>query len=934
MNLKPWREIAVPHEDVLKGTFSQAEFAADITRVHQRTAASEYSDPVLFFRRTFITEGMSLLLTSVAKRLAGLGGDPVIQLQTAFGGGKTHTMLAVMHLVRGEAPRSEMEGVPQLLNAAGIVDLPTAKLAVLDGINLSPSQPRMEDGQALRTLWGELAWQLGKSEAYALVAEADASGTSPGKEVLIDLLSRYAPCVVLMDELVAYIRQFEEGRSLTGGSFDSNLSFLQALTEAIKAVPTGVLLASLPESHVEAGSQRGVRALESLEQYFGRVQAIWKPVSTEESFEIVRRRLFAEIRDRDAADAVCRAFADTYAQHGADVPGDTQTANYALRMRAAYPIHVEVFERLYEDWSTLPNFQRTRGVLKLMAKVIHRLWQDNNRDLLLMPGSLPLYNREVHGELTTYLQTGWDPVIEKDVDGERSEPADLEQREARFGAVQACRRVARTIFLGSAPGSANSGARGVETERVILGCLQPGQAPHIFRDALSRIESRLSYLNKANNRWWFDVQPNLRREMEDRKRRVPESEVTDLIASELGKLLRGGKIDNIHCFTPSADVPDDWALRLVVLPPSSAWARTGANPARDAATAILRSRGEQPRVKQNRLLFLAADVDQVGHLKDTVRGLQAWRSIESDVRELRLTLDNQRAKQVSQLREQAAATVARLVRESYRWLLAPSQTVNSDGKVGELTWDAHTLGTANVQGMGKELDRVLLENELVIYEWAPIHLHGQLKRWFWKPDAPEVPALEFWHKSCQYLYFPRLEKSTVLQASIAAGATSRDFFGLASEKTDEGKYRGFTLGKVTTPFVEAALLIEPGFAAEYEERTRPAPAPNNSPSPQPNPPGPLDSPRAPTLSPGPDAPAPAPQKTRYFATVELDPVKGTLEFSKVMQEVVELFTSSLGTNVRLRLDIEAENPKGFSDAVQRAARENSKVLKFRQADFD
>ena len=934
MNLKPWREIAVPHEDVLKGTFSQAEFAADITRVHQRTAASEYSDPVLFFRRTFITEGMSLLLTSVAKRLAGLGGDPVIQLQTAFGGGKTHTMLAVMHMVRGEAPRSDMEGVPQLLNAAGILDLPAAKLAVLDGINLSPSQPRVEGGQALRTLWGDLAWQLGKAEGYALVADADASGTSPGKEVLIELLSRYAPCVVLMDELVAYIRQFEEGRSLSGGSFDSNLSFLQALTEAIKAVPTGVLLASLPESHVEAGSQRGVRALESLEQYFGRVQAIWKPVSTEESFEIVRRRLFAEIRDRDAADAVCRAFADTYAQHGSDLPSDTQTANYALRMRAAYPIHVEVFERLYEDWSTLPNFQRTRGVLKLMAKVIHRLWQDNNRDLLLMPGSLPLYNREVHGELTTYLQTGWDPVIEKDVDGERSEPADIEQREVRFGAVQACRRVARTIFLGSAPGSANVGARGIETERVLLGCLQPGQAPHIFRDALTRLESRLSYLNKANNRWWLDVQPNLRREMEDRKRRIPETEVTDLIASELGKLLRGGKIDNIHCFTPSADVPDDWALRLVVLPPSAAWSRTGPNPARDAAAAILRSRGEQPRVKQNRLLFLAVDSDQVAHLKDTVRGLQAWRSIEFDVRELRLTLDNQRAKQVSQLREQAAATVARLVRESYRWLLAPSQTASPDGKVSELSWDAHTLGTANVQGMGKELDRVLLENELVIYEWAPVHLHGQLKRWFWKPGAPEVPALEFWHKSCQYLYFPRLEKSTVLQATIAAGAASRDFFGLASEKSEAGNYRGFTLGKMTTPFIEATLLIDPDFAAYFEAQSNLMHMSASGLSQQPSSLSPtIDSAKRDTSREN-NTSRQAEPKTRYFATVQLDAVKGTLEFSRVMQEVVELFSSSLGTKVRLRLDIEAENPKGFDETTQRAARENSRALRFEQADFD
>ncbi|MCA9233747.1 MAG: ATP-binding protein, partial [Planctomycetales bacterium] len=179
MALKPWREIAEPHTDVRGGKFQQAEFAADLSRVHAGTANAEYQNPALFFQRTFITEGMRLLLDSVAKRLAGNGGDPVIQLQTAFGGGKTHTMLAVYHLAKGEAPASDLQGVPAILDAAGVTELPKARIAVLDGIKSSPNQPVVKDGQSIRTLWGDLAWQLGKAEGYALVAEADASGTSP-----------------------------------------------------------------------------------------------------------------------------------------------------------------------------------------------------------------------------------------------------------------------------------------------------------------------------------------------------------------------------------------------------------------------------------------------------------------------------------------------------------------------------------------------------------------------------------------------------------------------------------------------------------------------------------------------------------------------------------------------------------------------------------
>jgi len=206
MSIKPWREIAVPHEDVLKGTFQQAEFAADLSRVHDGTATPEYQNPVLFYQRTFITEGMRLLLDSVLKRLTGQGGDPVIQLQTAFGGGKTHTMLAVYHLAKGEAAAGELPGVPPILDAAGVTELPRARMVVLDGNKLAPNMPQTCNGVSVRTLWGQLAWQLGREAGYAQVKEADESGTSPGKEILARLFAEYAPCVILMDELVAYVR--------------------------------------------------------------------------------------------------------------------------------------------------------------------------------------------------------------------------------------------------------------------------------------------------------------------------------------------------------------------------------------------------------------------------------------------------------------------------------------------------------------------------------------------------------------------------------------------------------------------------------------------------------------------------------------------------------------------------------------------------------
>jgi predicted AAA+ superfamily ATPase len=945
MTLKPWREIATPHEDVLRGTFQQAEFAADLSRVHAGTATPEYQDPALFFARTFITEGMRLLLDSVVRRLAGKGGDPVIQLQTAFGGGKTHTMLAVYHLAKGKVPASDLPGIPAILDAAGVMELPRARIAVLDGIKSSPNQPVVREGQAIRTLWGDLAWQLGGAEGYALVAEADASGTSPGKAVLETLLARYAPCVILIDELVAYVRQFEEGKALTGGTFDSNLSFVQALTEALKAVPTAVMLASLPESDKEAGSQRGVKALEALSHYFGRVQALWKPVATEEAFEIVRRRLFTAIADTRAAQQVCRAFADFYADNRSDLPAETQESRYLERLVQAYPIHPEVFDRLYEDWSTLDNFQRTRGVLKLMAKVIHRLWKDGNNDALILPGSLPLYDADVRNEVIYYLPQGWDPVIEGDVDGERAETTEIENQDTRFGAVQACRRLARTLFLGSAPGATNQMARGIEQERIILGVVQPGQQIGVFKDALRRLGDRLHYINQANNRFWLDTRPNLRREMEERKRRFQDREdVFPAIRQSLQRGLASSVFGGIHIFTASGDVPDDWALRLVVLPPDAAFSKSGQNLATERATEILTKRGDQPRFKQNRLLFLAADYDSVSRLKDHVRSALAWRSIVADYKDNRIVLDNLMARQAQASLEQAEETVRRMIREAYRWLLAPMQEARPGKGLSELRWEHFPLNPS-APNWGQEIERVLKENELLITEWAPIHLAKVLKDWFWKDHVKDVGALNVWQQTCQQLYLPRLKDDTVFQMTMAAGADSRDFFGFAQGKEGE-QYVGFSYGKRTSPIMDASLLlIEPVAAAAYMEALRAAeeasPAKSadvGSSAATATTTGSGDTARVEDSArggyqAGGHAHGQCPKK-QFYGSIDLDPILAKKQFAELVDEVVQQFTVRQGVKVKIAVEIQAEFPTGFDDGLQRAVKENCNVLKFKSAEFE
>ena len=447
--LKAWRDVVTPHQDVASGRYQQAEFAADLWQVFLGEGTDEYRDPAEFFRRTYLTASLRQMLAGAVQRLTGRGSDPVVQLQTNFGGGKTHSMLALYHLFSG-APPTSLAGIDEVLKSVDTARLPSVRRAVLVGNRVSPGNPVTKpDGTVVRTLWGELAWQLGGPEAFARVAADDEHATSPGDRVR-ELLVEYGPCLVLIDEWVAYARQLHDQSDLPAGSFETQFTFAQTLTESVKAVDNCLLVISLPASDTdgsphtyaddaEVGGQRGRDALQRLRNVIGRVEAPWRPASAEESFGIVRRRLFRTFVDAaqfTARDLVARGFSDLYRTQQQEFPTECREADYEKRLKDAYPIHPEVFDRLYTDWSALAKFQRTRGVLRLMAAVIHHQWESGDRSPLILPGSIALEDPRVQSELTRYLDDNWTPIIEKDVDGADSLAAADRQRPAEPGQVR------------------------------------------------------------------------------------------------------------------------------------------------------------------------------------------------------------------------------------------------------------------------------------------------------------------------------------------------------------------------------------------------------------------------------------------------------------------------------------------------------------------
>ncbi len=935
-NLKPWREVVTPHKDVASGRYQQAEFAADLWQVHLGEGTDEYRNPVEFFRRTYLTDSLRRLLVGAVHRITDGGGDPVIQLQTNFGGGKTHSMLALYHLFSGAAP-PELAGIDAVMEEAGATSLPTARRVVLVGNKISPGNPVTKpDGTVVNTLWGELAWQLGGKKAFAQLAADDEKATSPG-DVLRKLFNEYGPCLILIDEWVAYARQLHDQSDLPAGSFETQFTFAQALTESAKLAKNCLLVISLPASDaagsprtqaddVEVGGQRGREALDRLRNVIGRVESSWRPASAEEGFEIVRRRLFEPIADPGQfkdRDVVARAFADLYRTQQQEFPPECRDADYENRIKAAYPIHPEIFDRLYTDWSTLVKFQRTRGVLRLMAAVIHSLWEKGDRNPLILPANVSIDDPRVQFELTRYLSDNWVPVIEKDVDGSNSLPLRLDGELPNLGKFAACRRVARTVYLGSAPTTA-AAHRGVEDRRIKLGCVMPGETPAVFGDALRRLAGAATYLYQDGPRYWYSTQPTVTKLAEDRTEQLNRD--PDKIAQELDKRLRAdlrktGDFGRVHPLPQSGqDVADDLDARLVVLGPNRAYSREPESAGEAAAKAVLGSRGSAPRLFQNTLVFLAADKTRLQDLDDAARRYLAWESILAE--KVGLNLDHQQETQAETQKSAADSAVTARLPETYQWLLVPVQS----SPQAAVEWQSVRL--SGQDALAVRASKKLRSDEHLITGFAPTRLRMELDRIpLWRGD--HVPVKQLVEDFARYLYLPRLKEPAVLLEAIREGLRlltwNRDSFAYADSFDDvAGRYRGLRCGELVNMSQDnlSGLLVRPEVAfkqreAETErEKTRKPPEKTEEDETKPPPPPPPARPK------------------RFHGSVGLDPARVGRDAARIADEVIAHLAGLVGSSVKVTLEIEARVDAGTPENVVRTVTENSRTLKFTTHGFE
>lgn len=998
--MKPWRQVITPHDDVASGNFTASEFAADLYQVAVAKTAQEpgnpYGDPVEFFNRTYLTEGLRDLLSRAMRRLAGDGqASPVVNLQTNFGGGKTHSLLALYHLF-GDTPVKALSSDVQDLVAhnklAAAWQPGSVRRAAIVGTYLKAGSPHVEpDGTQVNTIWGELAWQLGGSEGYAMVAQDDQRGTNPGS-ALDALLRRYSPALILIDEWVAYARDLVGRDDLPGGTFDTQFTFAQTLTEAVSAAPNCMLVVSIPASEsgdtandIEVGGSNGRAALERLRNAIGRKADQWRPSTRDESFEIVRKRLFEE-PDGEAQERIAltaRQFVTMYRNDPKSYPSEVSGPgpDYESRIRASYPLHPELLDRLYEDWAGLDKFQRTRGVLKLVSSIIHELWVSDDSSPLILPGNVPLSATSVNTDLTGYLQDSWKTVIDTDIDSDSATAANVDADNSVLGSRHLAERVARTMFLGSAPRAAMQ-TKGIGEQLIWLGTAMPGDVHGNFGSALNQLQQRSTYLFSEHGLYWYSTQPSIAKTAREYAERYRENhdavfdEIVRRLQAESSASNRGDFRRVCVAPTDSSDIPDSDEVALVIVHPRLVMGRNE-NLDSQSMTWIrsaIERRGSAQRENRNMVVFLSADRSAMESLTGIASAYLGWKQVESS--EQALNIAPQQAQQVHANVHEHDSRLDAAVKSAYCWCVYPE-----GGETSDFTLTQEKIPESGGDTLASRTSARLAREEIIIAQYAPSTIGFELIQKVqsaFNDGAISVKTL--WSLITRFPYMPRLLDRSVLDAAIEGvpelNGLDNERFAVADRRDpDTGRFLGLVVpghretgdgAQVSSEHIhvtDATLIVDWDVAlqqleqdqrdieasrhSQLEDGTRGLTASQETPEGgtdarqslegaectqagerqiaggQTGVSQPLD--RSQPLS--------APAQTRFFANVELKANSLNHDLARINENILGPLLRS-GARITINLEVHADKPEGFSDAEVRTVSENSNTLKIENSGFE
>lgn len=824
MNLKPWYKVATPREDLRENRpLDASEFAVHLDQVRDGRARVDYQDPRRFFERTYLTGNLITLASEVLRRLSGISTETsaVFNLTTQFGGGKTHALALLYHLARHGSAADGWLGVGRILAKADLSSTPQAAVAVFVGLEFDSLRGRGgDDGTPLRkTPWGEIAYQLGGEPALALLAEHERQFIEPKGDVIRAFLPKDRPVLILMDEILNYASTYR------GLDYHNKLyNFILSLSETARGMNNVALVVSLPASELEYTPDD-----ESDQQRFEHMlNRLGKPImmsAEAETAEIIRRRLFEwDLRalnsdgrillPQEARD-VCSAYADWVLAHRTQLPGDFPVDRAKEMFESNYPFHpalLSVFER---KWQGLPRFQRTRGILRLLALWVAKSYQDGykiaQRDPLIGIGSAPLEDPNFRAAVFEQLgEKRLEAAITTDICGKKDSHAVRLDEEAveTMRKARLHRKVAASIFFESNGGQARAHAT-VPEIRFASG--EPDLDIGNIETALESLRgpNGCYYLEVEGNRYRFGITPNLNKLWADRRATVSTQKIQERVNEEIEKVFRsgsGGAVASIErLFFPetSAEIPDRAVLTLIVLAPD--------HPMRNEDTTWLieqlsREAGSSGRTFKSALLWMVAE--DPAPLKEDARTLLAWEVIEGEVNQKVLRLDDTQQSQLTEALKKARRDLRETVWRQYKNLAL----LDRDNHVRWINFGLVHSSAADTL-LNLVLTRLRQDDEIV----ESVSPNFLTRNWVSTTDWSTRSVRDAFFASPR---FPRLTNPEAIRDTIARGVSNGQLAYVG--KTENDQYEPFCfnqpLSSMEVELSEEMFIIPKAAAEIYQKR--------------------------------------------------------------------------------------------------------------------
>lgn len=772
----PWRNVVTPHDNIKQGKVKQNDFAASLADVLNSSGNPDYFDPVRFFNRTFLTGGLRQLAGEVVGRLTGQGdGDAVMQIQTPFGGGKTHTLITLYHLVKNGPACFDHPALKEYWFERGWKTPPTVPVAAFDGNQVGVGAVEVAPGVSVQTMWGHIAWQLAGKPGYELLRNFDADRVSPDGNDIDKLLKLSKGGLIILDEVANYI---ETCAAVPVG--DSTLKaqvllFVQRLSGRVGAHPHAVLAVTLTSKVLEAHGVASQEAVDRLRNLLGRVQKVREPVQGDEVHEIIRRRLFVPFgQDTDdkgtrtkkanSRDATIQAYvADLKARP--QIPDSAKERDYAERFKASYPFHPSLLDILNLVGAN-PKLQRTRGVLRVLALLVADLLKKNHHGGLIQASDVDLTNEELRSELLELVDREFRSALEADIIGATANAPELDRQSPMMTQWRVTAGLATTTFLYTC--EAGNGSRGATLAELHLASARPEIDFGTIPGVALQMKERFHFINTEGDRFRFSTTPNLNRILLDAKNGVDDEQVRERLNSELRKLLSSAPLSPYVWPESSGDIADSASNKLVLMPPERTLGVANRAETQAAVLDILNKSGTSTRTRRNTLVFLIADDGEVAALKERVRSLLASENV--DTNRDRHNLSKTQISQLQIEKSNALKGVRQQILRAYRH----AAWGGSNGDPLKILDMGQPPATTD-QNLTDLVVAFLKDKQKYLEQIAPILLVHPKKLQVWPEEEQALSLKALPNYFRQFTHLPILKDEDVLKLSIAEGVSMGTF---------------------------------------------------------------------------------------------------------------------------------------------------------------